>query len=349
MPRSIIALIALWLVPLSLSAAEVELYQVSGAVASQSEQERREKSPELLRDAIIKIVGDEQTVDNADISSLLAQPERFIQQYSYQRLNPDADNTEPDKLALELTFNENALLEALERLNLPIWEANRPEMLIWLAVDDGSSRELLSGNASAYSLVENIKTAAQRRGLPVIFPVMDLEDQTQLTFGDVWSGSTENIKAASARYGSQIVINARITVADEDNAQIRWQALLADDEQRWQSQGTPAEAAKAGVNQLADLLGQQFAQRFTGQSSQQLTLVVEGVSGFEDYQRVIDYLNQLQAVENVDVNAVNGDNLALDLVLRGDVQAFERTLAYGQVLKARSGDDPSEYRFELLP
>lgn len=349
MPRTFIALIALWLLPLSLSAAEVELYQVSGAIASQSEQERREKSPELLRDAVIKIVGDSQAVRDADISPLLADPDKFIQKYSYERLNPDAANTEPDQLALKLTFNESALLDAIERLNLPIWEANRPEMLIWLALDDGDERRLLSGDDNALSLVENINKAAKRRGLPVIFPVMDLEDQTQLTFSDVWSGSKGIIQNASQRYGSQIIVNARITASDDDKTQIRWQALLADDEARWQSQGTPGEAVTNGIDQLADLLGKQFAQRYVGQSEQQLQLIVEGVDGYQDYERVINYLSRLQAVDQVDVNALVADSLSLEVFLRGDKKAFERTLAYGQVLKALSADTTSEHRFELLP
>lgn len=349
MPRTIIALIALWLVPLSLSAAEVELYQASGAIASQSEEDRRKKAPELLRDVVIKIVGNEQTVENADISALLDSPDQYIQQYSYERLNPDASNTEPDKLALKLTFNQNTLLDAIERLNLPIWEENRPEMLIWVAVDDGGDRELLSGDDKDFSLVERIKTTAQRRGLPVIFPVMDLEDQTQLTFGDVWSGSTSNIRNASERYGSQIIVAARVTVSNDENAQIRWQALMADDEERWQSTGEPQKAVEKGIDQLADLLGQQFAQRYSGQSQQQLKLMVEGIKGFKDYQRVVDYLTRLQAVEHVDISELRGDSLAVDVFLRGDEQAFERTLAYGQVLKAISADGATNRRFELLP
>ena len=91
--------------------------------------------------------------------------------------------------------------QALTARNLPVWGPERPLTLLWIAVDDGiGGRALLSANGTAdegaepspemSTLVEQLRTellaVADERGIPVTFPLLDLEDLDTVTFADVW-------------------------------------------------------------------------------------------------------------------------------------------------------------------
>ena len=64
------------------SAAEVtDLYKAQAPVASQSEEDRQRLAPELLKQVVVKVVGDRRAVEQADISALITDADRYVDQY----------------------------------------------------------------------------------------------------------------------------------------------------------------------------------------------------------------------------------------------------------------------------
>ncbi len=103
---------------------------------------------------------------------------------------------EPARL-LKVTFDRNAVERLLREKRLPVWDANRPGALVWIGVDQASHRRLgmPDDDTALYSVLTD---SSGGRGVPLIFPLMDLEDQTLLQVADIWGDFEANIVALRA-------------------------------------------------------------------------------------------------------------------------------------------------------
>ena len=178
----------LFFVLISLIATDVlaidvaNLYQSYIPVATQNDKERQQVAPDVLRQVLLKIVGDRAALDVVELSPILSQADKFVQQYQYRQVNKISDDiTEPEHLEVLLSFNEIGLNKALADLGLPLWGKSRPEVLVWLAVDDGKKRAILSADDTDELLVQSLKQVADLRGLPILMPLISTMVASGLT------------------------------------------------------------------------------------------------------------------------------------------------------------------------
>ena len=104
--------------------------------------------------------------------------------------------------------------------------------------------------------------------------------------------------------------------------------------------GNGAARYATAVHWLADTYAAQFAVA-GGPSRQRVT--VTDLASFEDYGRVMSFLEQLSLVESITVEALDGDTMVLLMDMRGSGRALERALSLGNVLRplpAPLGDVP---------
>jgi len=332
-------------------AADVtHLYQSEKSVSSQNEAERRTASANILQHVLLKVVGDSELLDKTDISDILAQSDQLIQQYEYRRTNIIADDlTEPDRLEVVLSFNPSGVNTALKNAGLPIWGASRPETLIWLAVEKGDDRAVVSADEQT-GLTHALAIAAQTRGLPILFPVMDLQDQSQVTFADLSAGFSQTIEAASQRYGSPVTLLVFAKVNADGSVQVRWNMLINGESEHWQSRGNRPDAMKIGMDELANRLARQFSQRIAeSEQSNKLALQVGGVNDYQDYVRVVNYLNQIQYVSEVQVTNLAAESLELSVEFVGDIRVFNRIVAVDRILMEEPYSPTDTINYRLLP
>ena len=346
MPRLFFSLIFVFAASI-VSAAEVtDLYQAQSAVASQSEEDRQRLAPELLKQVVVKVVGDRRAVEHADISALVTDADRYVDQYYYQQIpNSDSDVAE-QQLALMLEFNAEGINNALQRIGLPVWDKIRPETLFWVAIEYAGKQQLI-GEGDEDSLLFHIEQAAKKRGIPLLLPLMDLEDQTQLTFNDVATGNNTAVKQASERYGSSVIVSARLR-GNEESVEISWQALLGEEVERWSSQGDVKTAIQNGVDEFADRLGRRLNISFSESDNTEMEIHVSGIEDYDGYSRLMDYLGSLQVVSDIKVGSLGSEKLDLVLLIQAEPEKFRQLLAMGRVIEPDTTDDSgSQYR--LLP
>jgi hypothetical protein len=277
---------------------------------------------------------------------LVTDAERYIDQHYYQQI-PTIDNDTPaQQLALTMDFNANGINTALQRIDLPVWDKIRPESLLWVAIDYQGKQQLIT-EGDEDSLVLQIQQAAKKRGIPLLMPLMDLEDQSQLTFNDVSTGNTTAVNQASERYGASIVVTARLS-GNAESAEISWQAILGEDTERWSSQGNVQTAIQQGVDELADRLGRRLNMPISSSGDTELAIQVSGVNDFEGYSRLMDYLGSLQVVSDIKVGSLGSEKLDLVLVIQAEPERFRQLLSMGRVVQPDSTDNTG-LQYRLLP
>ncbi|WP_297810363.1 DUF2066 domain-containing protein [uncultured Methylophaga sp.] len=333
-------------------AAEVKnLYQAAAPVSSRDVDERARMTPQLLRQVMLKVVGNQSLLDAAPLEPVLENAEQYLQQYEYQRTNiAAADLTRPDQLSLRLSFEPSAVNQAINDLQLPLWGKVRPDVLVWAVVEAEGQQSLVGLETDGKGVLKPLTDAADTRGLPILLPLMDLQDQSALTAQDIREMNQAAINQASMRYGADIVLAADIKLLNGE-AIIQWQANGDNIEHQWQSQGSLGRALQAGMGQLADKMALKYSPLADNSSpAQRLKLQITNVLDYADFNRLMNYLRQLDLITDIRVENLGSQQLDLDIAFRGSETILQRTLTVGSLLaedNSFSSSDAKQYR--LIP
>ncbi len=335
--RLLPALLLAWLASGAAVGAPVDgLYTATVPVADEGRAERSRGFREALARVLVKVTGDSAIAAREGAATALADAGDAVQQFGYLRRESEAG--EPS-LALEVGFAPAAVEERLARAGLRFWPRERPRVLVWLAVDDGNRRFLLGADGSRGGALEAaLREQAKRRAVPVLLPLLDLEDRRRLGFADLWGGFFEVVLEASERYAPETVAVLRLGREGE-----RWRARwwLHDDTGETASgaavTGEREAALAAGFDRLVDQLARGLAIRAGGEGVA-ARLEVRGLEGVTDYARVTEYLEALDVVEAVHPVFLRGSRLRFDLRLRGGPESLRRAIDLGRELAALDAD-----------
>jgi hypothetical protein len=326
------------------AAARVDgLFEASVDAAGRDEQARDAALGAALEQVLVRLTGSRKALRTGNASGLLDNPDRFVEQFRFGETPADDGERQ---LRFWVQFDGVSLARELRERELPYWGAERPDVLVWLAVDDRGRRFLVS-EAGARELGVAVGDAARRYGLPLTLPLLDLEDQRQVGFADVWGGFVDRVNAASQRYRPQVVLTGRVDRASAaGDWRVEWQAQDQAERRDGRAHGPTAEAAlDAAMAQVAVWLAQRYAMVATATGTR--ALVVDNVRSLDDYARVSAYLASLSPVERVDVGRVSGDRVEFSLALSADESSLLKLIALGRTLQA--GPDPMAWQFRLNP
>ncbi len=328
------------------------LYEVAVRVDSQGGVNEENALKAALARVVVRLSGDREAVK--PVRSLLGQAKSLVQSYRYQR---DTGGEGP-QLYLLANFDPPSLRAWMVKQQLPVWGGERPETLVWLAVNAGSSRVLVS--AEQYpKLRASLESLAAQRGLPLLFPLMDLEDRNVISYADVWGRFSDAIEAASARYRAQSVLVGRLSKTPGGLWRVEWEHSLQGEIQDWQASGrqlTPL--LRGGIDGATDRLAQLLAIQTASSGPARIGITVSGIHNVQDYARATRYLAGLGPVKHLQVSQVLPEQLRLVLDIDGSVGGLERLLSLGSILGRSQGavaandqaaDSEPQLSYQLLP
>ncbi len=330
--------------PMAGIAAEVSgLYEAEVQVFSQKRSERASAMAEALAEVLIKVSARREAAQLKGIAQSIRRPAKFLQQYRYHALS-EAQREQAlqeaslngisgaDPQIVRFRFDKAAVNTVLRDNGLPIWGSTRPATLAWLAVQDGGRRYLLDADGQE-PMRELLTQEAQRRGLALLLPLMDLQDQQALSFADVWGNFREPILQASLRYRTESVLIGRMYRTASDEWQAQWTLLEGGQTQSWSAMGAlPAEVIDEGVSGAVNVLATRYAP-VAGEQADLLPVTIINVRTLHDYARVSRYLKSLQQVEHVQVSQVDADQVTFELDVEGGSEAIAQTISLGHILK----------------
>lgn len=316
-----------------------DLFQAQVKAAGRDSASRNDALQRALQQVLVRVTGSSDGLQEPGARTLLQEPGRFIQQYGFAQ-------TGPDVLNLWVQFDGIALAKEIRELGLPYWGADRPDVLVWLAVDNNGQR-FLASEAAADAVAGAVRRAAQQRGLPVTLPLMDLQDQRAIEFTDVWGGFLGGIESASERYRPQVILIGKLDRTRAGGGwRSEWNLLGAASDRSWSGHAaTLNQAVEQGIGDAAQWLALRYAV-VAGDVGKRV-LVVEGVRSLQDYARVYNYLSSLTPVDGVQVLRAAGDQVEFNLALNTGDRNLLQVIRLGRTLQAV--EDPSSWRFRLGP
>lgn len=330
-------LLALFLVQ---PAWAVELYKATVPVASQSPQDRSKGLQKILLDVIVKVSG--QSVLPASLQKDAGRVKNLVEQFGYDSRQVDGKR----QLYLWAKLNPGGVKQLIRRAGLPVWPEERPVTLVWLAVEDGTERQILSED-SAHEVLESVYQAVDKRGLPIVLPLMDLAERSEIDYGRVAALNPEYLARASEKYASQYVLIGHVQRVGKDRWRARWHFTGGEGRVLQTPVGPLSDIMAAGIDPLASQIARQFSSFSYRDDTQYIDVIVDDIGGAADYARSLNYLESLSPVTQVDVMAINGGQASYRLHTRADIASVLQVIALGRVLYARDSID--QFVFGLNP
>lgn len=306
------------------------LYETVVPVAGQGDGARQKAFRTALSRVLVKVSADPGVIHGA--VSLLDDAGRLVHRYEYQDgPPPGVERTAAHWLRVQ--FHEQRLLETLGRAGIATWGRDRPLTLLWLAGDAAGSREFLSRGGPDASMAEILRYA-ELLGLPMTFPLLDLEDLGRIDASDVWLGFSGTIQAASERYAPDTVLGLCL---ETRTGNARWTLYARDAPVReWQTAGD--RRIERGLEELAAILADRYGRSQRVEDEESLVPVrVTGLSDYRHYLDVLGYLESLEAASRVEVERVSQEGVAFHVYTFLGMEAVRRAIALGDRLLPLAG------------
>jgi len=331
---------------LALTAAPIGAAEVAALYSAQVPFDQEEDDPRALAyraalDAVLlRVSGSELGSDPEMIELLFPNPASYVVQFS-----PGADDT------LWVSFDGEAIERVLRQSGQTVWGSDRPLTLIWLAVDWGQGEREIIGADDAQRrrdearsidrnrlLRERVLDMAERRGLPIVFPLLDTTDLQSVSFSDIWGGFDEALLSASERYEANSILVGRIR--PESSERNRWSYYFGDELRTWN--GEPEFV----VGLVADMLGEEFA--ISGNAPvESIGLTVAGIATVEAYGAVQKLLSGINVIESYSITQVEGDTIRYRVKALGGAERLRRALRFNGLIE-QNGFDGSRFPPDAL-
>lgn len=345
--RSLLYLLIPFFFSCTTSALVVDnLYQADVAVPSQSKEDWQKALPAALDQVATKVSGNASIKISEQVRRSLPDISALVQSYSY--------STDNGSTVLHVQFNNQAVDNLLNRVGKPIWGNDRPLTLIWLATNMGQGQTVLSNNTDDPT-VAAAQLSASQRGLPILWPEMDLQDVTQIQTNDILSFNAPAVQKASQRYHTDNILVGKISQVTAGNWQGDWLYLSSRGQSmQWTTQGADSsKVVAAAIDKLGDAqMGQTVAtapspaptttQPTVASNAGQMTLTLKiiNVDGLDDYADVVKYVRNLSSVVSVEASQVDADFVVLTVTVNGGQEALSRDISLNQKLQPDTSETP---------
>ena len=325
--RAVLLLLITGFVPVQ-GATVKDLYQTQVPVADQQEAARNKAASAGMADVLVKVSGSRTVLRNEEIQRAMQSGSRYLSRFSYNK-NPEPVTTEEgEELAylVELLYRKNAIMDLLTISNEPIWAESRPATLIWMVVDDLENGRRLPLADDLSDIRQITEEQAVRRGLPVIWPIYDLQEQSALTLDQLWQADNQAVLGASMRYEADGVLQGRLLGASDGVWRTAWEYSFGDSTTYWDSECEElADCVAVPIDAVAEILAARYALISTDDGNQ-VTLQVDGLDSFDDYGDVLFYFKKLIAVSNVELASVKGTSFTFVLRLNTDQEKLQELI-----------------------
>ncbi len=321
------------------AARVTDLYVAEVPVVGQGAEARAAAIREAFAQILAKVTGVRSLSGQVSSAKVLRSAPRYVQQYRYHLLKtPQTDQLEPDAALpdrlLWVKFDERAVNRLLRDSGLSVWGDARPSTLIWIGLEQRGRRSLYQPELEP-QLRGALEDVARERGLPILLPLMDMEDRARLQVSDVWGAFEENIRAASDRYLPDVILVVRLhRRGNSDYWVADWILYQPDIANHWQTQGeNQIDVVKEGLQRAVDELATRFAPRHDAQGTSKLRIRVSGLNHMADYVLIRDYLQSLVMIEQLDLLAADAGRISFITKVQGGRDALERGILLGGVLE----------------
>ena len=331
----------LWLTGTVVLAAEVkDLFEAAVVVPDRSEAALNSGASAALAGVLVKLSGQRDAPRQQGAANMLRQARQWMLQYRFE------DDPATGDLNLIAAFDEAAVRDAMRAAGMPVWGSQRPDTLVWLIVDSASGRTILGGQEIS-AVRDALMHGSSKRGIPVLLPLVDIEESAHLTHAGDWSGLLTAALALSDRYGTSSTLVGHARQILPELWETEWSLRIGSEQFNWREEGSLIELlVEDSMDRLGDALASRYANPEVLSRTERLVISISGISSGDNYARVQQHLEGLDIVQNLFVRSLDRRTLAVELTALGGLSALTEAISFGRVLRP---DENQPLNFSLVP
>ncbi len=316
-------------------------------VASQNTDDRKQALKAALAQVLIKASGDKSAPSAPEAAAALNNADRYMQQFRYAKPT-EQELSEGHSVFLKADFDPQLVKQFIKSSGLGLWPENRPQVLIW-AIEHTPDVERSIITDPEHPALRALAARAEERGLPILLPLWDLDDQLMLSSEQLWRFDSDALMDAASRYNATSILSARYSQTSEGKWLASWQFQHAGEAMQYDlSTGIYDELAPAGIDPVVKYLSENYAVHTTGvaggEGQPQKQIALTGVDTYPKYQAAFAYLSKQPLLSNVELIALKRDTLIVSAVLLSGWSQFDSALALDQKMQpANDHIQPSQH------
>lgn len=332
---SLLAWILVLFIPCSSYAVRVvNLYQTQMPVVAQTYDVREQAVQQAFAHVIMRLTGDPVAINNPKVQENLSKANYFVQEYSYS-----VPTTSTYQYLLNIRFDKDGINHLIKEAGLSLWGENRPLLLVWVVMNtnaDSNNGDVMGTTNPTLFLKEMLKQS-KRIGLPLIFPMMDVAEMTEINAADVVEMNIPTLKTAAKRYEADGLLIGNLETSN-NSIQSRWLLVLGDQEWGWKLDATNPEALASDIaTQAATTVVKNYIVKADAPTTQ-VKLMVMNVNAQQDLGKVLQYLKQVTAVKQLQLSKISGTQVELSLQIAGSLDTFQKNAELNKRLVLKSQD-----------
>lgn len=290
-----------------------DFYSATVPVGDHSDGARSRAVQLGMVEVLIRLTGVSDVASRPEARDMLANVNAYVVEYSYATL----DSKDGD-LGLKVQYDRTGVDRFLRARGLPIWPLNRPRILVWLVADSPLGETAFVTAAQAEAVQRSLSKAFDRRGMPVVYPRYDLQDQQGLPPEKALSFDTDAIAQASARYPVEGWLVVRLHQPADALWRGAWVMGRADQTMLREVEAVSLEEMlQVVVDQTVDTVAANFSY-VARKTADQVEIDVQGVNSFRAYNNLIGALEDMSIIRNIEVKGLDGDHVQLVLAIEGE-------------------------------
>ncbi|MBL4622322.1 MAG: DUF2066 domain-containing protein [Immundisolibacteraceae bacterium] len=249
--------------------------------------------------------------------------------------------TTVDVLYLICEFNEQAVTQLFEEFGIAYWGRSRPTLVSWLLHEDSQQRQIINSEAPLYAT--QLPDIASSYGLNLVLPLMDLQEQAEVTISHLWLRDTRLLKHASKRYSEDGYLLAQVSTSENGQWSGEWLLSINNQEYQWPMQHAAdlESLLRQGVSTISSQLFSLYSHRPLNIHSTS-EIHIGNITGMGHYQQVWDYLRQLRGVQHVMPLNFNADKTTFTVEHSGDWSELTRLIELDGTLSTKPQVNPGQ-------
>lgn len=309
---------------------KVDIYEASVPIAADAGQDEQNQALEQgFIEVLQKATGQQDLPKSSAIESAKKDIESVLQRYRVEGEGEDA--------VMQASFLPERIDSIIQSSNLSLWPAERKSILVWLVDENESDPDAqIAWEQSGLEVLTQLTDAAQKVGVPVFFPVGDIEDVTNISSSDVEGNFTSRLASASSRYPADAIL-AVVKKSTDSGQEVQWRFYDQSPESLSRKAGTPEQGSL--TEQDADVafekMMRQLSSHFVANSADKkkdAPVVDEFVANFNGISKardLIDMQNRLKSfasVGNVQISGIKGRSASLNIQLIAPKSQFDQEI-----------------------
>lgn len=243
------------------AAPALGLYQARAIVTGTGEATRRPGLAQCFIDVLVKASGDARLAQDPQAAALASDAGDYVSTIAYQdRLAHlpvhDEQGTHDRPYDLTATFDPGKTDAALRRLGREPWTAERPRVVVFLAVRNPAQTFILASDGEGGAGMQDaLAEAAERAGLPIRLPSREALAQAMVTSETLAGADPKNLAAAAAKEGGVPLVGSLVWSDEALGWIAEWRVASGGKEYRWGIRGVSFDAAfRSGLLGAAQVL-----------------------------------------------------------------------------------------------